>query len=423
VEISLHRYRRADRAVFDETHQVPSDWCRILVGLVGAGLFLTALTNPIKVGSIQVPPNRLTYILICALGIWRLIAWVRNRRAPSILAVTTGGFLASILLANAVHPSAHITTTLLNIGVAVVTALGMKQIYESGTTSSVVSALFAFICLQTIISVLQVLHDGAIGGGSFLETEEGFRRIGGTLSPSGTLGHANQLGIISVVATMIAITVLAHQPRRKLDRCLCSTIAITSAALVGLTMCRSAIVSLAILVLVGLISRQRRKLAPLLLAIVLTVAGTMVLRSDGWSERANASVGSAEQAGSGRMALNRQAIAIWKLDPIIGVGPGGYLDAIATHPQIKSISDEALVVHNVWLYVLAALGAVGLFAFAMMGLQIAWRCWRGGVWGLGPLLVVAPMLALDVTLFAANGLLWLGSVIGLALSAKKGTAD
>jgi O-antigen ligase len=419
VELSLRRDQLAAHAVFDDPIQNLNEWCRIFAILVGTGLMLTALTNPLTVGSFQVPANRLTFALICAVGIWRVFAWVRTHCVPSILALATSGFLASILVANAVHPYSHITTTMLHVGVAVVTALGMKEIQESGATSCVIRSLFAFICLQTIISVLQVLQDGAIGGGRFVETEEGFRRIAGTLSPSGTLGHANQLGIFSVVATTIAMTFLAHRPNRKLDRHLCAAIAIASAALVGLTMCRSAIVALAILLVVALVSHERRKLAPLILAMVLTVAGTAVLRSDGWSARANASIGNAEKSGSGRIALNRQAIAVWKLDPIIGVGPGRYLDAIEEHPEIKAISNETLVVHNVWLYVLAALGAVGISTFTLMGLQIVWRCRRAGVWGIGPLLVVAPLLALDVTLFAANGLLWLGLVIGLALGATK----
>jgi hypothetical protein len=75
-------------------------------------------------------------------------------------------------------------------------------------------------------------------------------------------------------------------------------------------------------------------------------------------------------------------------------------------------------VHNAWLYVLAALGVVGAISFTGLGFAILRRCVAGRIWGVGLLVLVAPPLLLDVTLFSTNGLLWLGTTIGIALSVR-----
>jgi O-antigen ligase len=403
------------------TSMTPSSWGRWFNGALAAGIIATAISTPLAVGPIQLGAGRIPFFLLALLGLWALASWVASKkRSPATpLALSASAFMTWIIIANVIHPYARIATTLINVTVAIVAALGMKRLSQVGESRLTIRTVFGFICIQSIVSILQLRANRAVGHGYFAESEAGFRRVAGQLSPSGTLGHANQLGIYSAVAVAITLALFANHELRRLDRSLVLVVAFFGSALVGLSMCRSAIVSLAIVVALTFGSKQRRRLAPVGLMMLLTVAATGVVRSDGWTQRAETSFSGAEEAGSGRMALNRQAVAIWRLDPVVGVGPGGYLDAIEANPDIKSLSQETLVVHNVWLYVLAALGAVGAALVSALILTIVQRSIKGGLWSVGLLLSIAPLLLLDVTLFAGNGLLWLGMTVGMMLGLQR----
>jgi hypothetical protein len=395
----------------------PTNLVRFSNLVVAVGLVTTAVP---ALATLNVDSTRLMYRLLAICGVGMLMTFLRHARSvgrhtPTLLNVAVFGFFASILAAHLVHPSDQLGRVLLNVIVATTAAVATQSVVTSGSSGRLVRSVLLFLIIQTVISAGQIYQNGPVGRGVFDETEGGFRRVGGTLSPSGTLGHANQLGIYAVVAVAIVVALSVHKSLGVVDRFLTVLATVFGSALVGLSMCRSAFVSIAILVLMCVGSTHRKRTAPLLVAIVLTMGAVGVMRLDSWTHRTNSSLAGAEKAGSGRLALNRQAVAIWKLDPLFGVGPGSYLQALDTHSEIKKMSNETLVVHNVWLYVLAALGAVGAALFTALGLAIARRCVKGRTWGLGLLALVAPLLLLDVALFSTKGLLWLGTVIGVAL--------
>ena len=113
------------------------------------------------------------------------------------------------------------------------------------------------------------------------------------------------------------------------------------------------------------------------------------------------------------MALNRQAIAIFKTDPVVGVGFDNYSKTIKERPEIDALSTEDILVRNVVLYALATTGVIGTTALVVLGMAVALRVLRGRSWSIGILSVVFTILMLSPQLFTDVGFMWLGVLIGL----------
>jgi O-antigen ligase len=302
---------------------------------------------------------------------------------------------------------------------AAVLARCTSQLVSGNSALPLIRTLSGFLLVQVCIGLAQIRADGAVGPSWFSESEFSFRRIGGVLSPSGSLIHTNTLASFATVAIAALVALMVRDPLSRLDRLIGSTAVAMGAGLVGFTMCRSAFISLLALLIGCVFVKQRRQLLSMLLCSIVALAGSFFVRSDAWSTRAAATVASAESSGSGRMALNRQAIAIFSRSPIVGVGPGNYLKVVADHDYITELSDETYIAHNVWLYVLATLGIVGATTFSALCLLVAWRCFRNGAWSVVMLAVMAPSLALDTALFDYQGLIWLGIGLGVALGLRQ----
>ena len=161
----------------------------------------------------------------------------------------------------------------------------------------------------------------------------------------------------------------------------------------------------------------RRRLAPLLLITFVALALSVGARADGWVSRGKASVAGTETSGSGRMALNRQAVAVFKTEPILGVGLSNYRDTVRQHPEIDALSTEDYVVHNGPLFALATTGLVGIVALIPIIACVLVQAARRGAWGIGLLLFAAPILLLAQQLFVGIGLMWLGLIVGFAITA------
>jgi O-antigen ligase len=264
------------------------------------------------------------------------------------------------------------------------------------------------------VAVLQIARNGPVSTW-FADSEAGFRRIKGALSPSGTLVHANALGCVAAVATMLLVAFLACPWLEQVDRRLATVGVLIGSSLTVLTLTRSAVISLVLLSLVGVLSRSRRfVIGPLLGGVALGTCSAL-FRIGAWVERGQASVGGVETAGSGRVALARQAIEMFKREPVFGVGPGGYFTTIFRNPSIARLSTETVQVHNIWLYVLATTGVVGVCALTGLAIEIVAKAWRGGVLTVGLVAVLAPMVLLDAALFVGVGPAWTAAAIGAIL--------
>lgn len=98
-----------------------------------------------------------------------------------------------------------------------------------------------------------------------------------------------------------------------------------------------------------------------------------------------------------RMGYNEAAVAIWQRAPMLGVGPGGFVPALAQVDPIEAATNQAIQesrltanvktiapVHNVYLWILAELGAIGLAAFLVLLVALGLLFHAAGTSGTGP---------------------------------------
>ncbi len=382
-------------------------------------LTLISASSQLQVG--QVPffwlCNALVVLSALAVGAKSLAKTRRVNATPLSTAVTL--FVAVVVAGNALNPGSGLFQLVTAIVGAAVLAGCTSRLVSGKSAVPLIRTLSGFLLVQVCIGLAQISADGPVGPSWFSESEFSFRRIGGALSPSGSLIHTNTLASFATVAMAALVALMVRVPLSRVDRAVGSVAVVLGAGLVGFTMCRSAFISLLALFVGSVFAKQRRQVLPIFLCSVVALAGSFLIRSDAWSTRAAVTVASAESSGSGRMALNRQAIAIFSRSPVVGVGPGNYLNVVADQDYIKEMSVETYIVHNVWLYVLATLGIVGATTFAALCLLVAWRCFRNGAWSVVMLAVIAPSLALDTALFDYQGMIWLGIGLGVALGLRR----
>jgi O-antigen ligase len=357
-------------------------------------------------------------VLTCLTTAW-LLRYRQHRQAHlSLLNLACFSFLASMLITNLAHPAGGFRFTWFGVAGCMAIAAAVRNLFQVHRGIAIVRTLYSFIGVQFAVGVGQIAAGGAISGGFFLESEGGFRRVSGLLAPSGTVAHANALGAYVSISIAILMACLACLPMMKTDR-LCSSLAVLGGvALIGLTFCRAAVLTVVVVLVGAIISPQRRKLLTLVAASFAALMLSFAIRSDAWAARAAATTAGVEESGSGRMALNRQALEVFKVSPILGVGPGNYAFTIETNPKILALSVEHLPVHNLPLYLLATVGLVGSSSFALLSVAILRSATRSGVWGLTTLTAIASSWMLDHTLFSGKGLVFVACTFGASLGLR-----
>ncbi len=397
-----------------------------LRSLVGLALATTAAPLSTSLAGRPLPLYDISIIAVAIVGLFyalhtfgiqTLAAHHKAHHKAQLSGVMPGAIalVLGVIVSGLVHPSRTFLQNVLIILGAVIVGQVIAGWVRSSRVGGLLRVVSMFVFGQFVVSMLQMRRDGVIGGRWFGESESGFRRIGGVLSPSGTLVHANALGSVTAITTVVLLALLAQRPNVKVDRMIGSVAAVASASLTVLSLTRSAVASLILAVIVAGLSTHRKVLAPTIAAIMLAGVASGIARSGAWVERGRASTGGLEAAGSGRVALARQAVALFRLDPVFGVGPGHYFSAIRDHPLIADLSTETVAVHNVWLYVLATLGSVGVVALAWLSIDIIRRAQRGGFWAIGMLVALVPPLMLDAAPFMGCGLMWTAAAIGCVI--------
>jgi O-antigen ligase len=339
------------------------------------------------------------------------------------LTVATALLVLAVLIAIIAHPTGKGTLTLLRILGACAVAVETRRFFSAHRATAIVRSICGVVFLEFVVSAIQLLRNGPVGVFWFAESEAGFRRINGVMGPSGTIGFANTLSILCTMMTTVLLVTLVRHPLTRIDRRLAEIAAVMATAVAGVSLCRTALIAHVVLLLVAFVARERRRVLPLLVVLTITLGVSMTVRHDGWVARGKSSVAGSEEAGSGRMALNRQAWEIFTLQPVTGVGFGNYYTTIHSHPEIDSLSTEDILVHNVVLFALACAGALGATAFALFSLALARQATGNGIWSLGVLLVAAPILLLCTQMFTGIGPMWFGLFAGVALVRPPGFAN
>ena len=138
----------------------------------------------------------------------------------------------------------------------------------------------------------------------------------------------------------------------------------------------------------------------------------MAASKDAWSNRAvvqqkGQSVNEMSSARGDRMS---EALGVYKLSPILGVGPGRYVIALSGRPELlHSSPDDALPAHNAALLLLAEGGIPTALALLVIAAVLGRRLLKLGADGIILISAVFPFLMLDIVFVSLpSGLLLLG---------------
>jgi O-Antigen ligase len=393
--------------------------------LVVIALLMTGVPFGVNIAGRNLPMYDLALVLVAVtaalIGAAQFVK-AGGTRFPSLFPGAVA-CVATLALTSVVNPSTRSVENFFTVIGAGVLASQVSIAVAQDKANVLIRASFAFVFVQFIIGIAQVVNDGPIGGPWLGETSGGFRPIAGVMAPAGSLIHANALGSVMAIMTILFLGLQSLPALPQLESLLCLGGASMSAVLAVLSLARSSILAVVVAIVVAAVSTHRRRLAPTIASIMIFSATSALLRSDGWIERGKSSVGSVEAAGSGRIALARQAIAIFKLEPIFGVGPGNYIPVIRQNTAIANLSTESVPVHNVWLFVLATTGVIGVCALTWLCVDILRRTSRGGFWTIGLILALVPPLLLDAAPFMGCGLAWTAATIGVILGLSKNSRD
>jgi O-Antigen ligase len=152
------------------------------------------------------------------------------------------------------------------------------------------------------------------------------------------------------------------------------------------------------------------------------------------------SMGASKAVWSGRAAIQRQGqsvnemssargdrlqegLGVYKLNPILGVGPGRYVIALAQHPELlHSSPEDALPAHNAALTFLAEGGIPTALALLAVALVLGRRLLSLGADGLIMISAVFPFLMLDIVFVSLpSGLFLVGVWAALVSSLRDKT--
>jgi O-Antigen ligase len=114
---------------------------------------------------------------------------------------------------------------------------------------------------------------------------------------------------------------------------------------------------------------------------------------NGWKSRSTSATITKD---AGRPAMYKQAFRLWESSPIVGVGTGRYNVALLGRPDLTSLTNEFLPVHDVPLQLAAETGLVGL-GTTLGFVFLLWKRLRSvGLLVVMPAATIAPFLIFDV---------------------------
>ncbi len=276
---------------------------------------------------------------------------------------------ALVAAAFALHPTAGGVDVVIRLAAAV----ALYRVIADAVPAQrrlVAAATGAGAIVQSAIGVLQVATSAPLGLGALGEIQEPLLTYGGGLPLArGTLGHEFILAAFALAAAVLLVGV-GLRARRYAPWFAGAALAVASDGLIyGRTVALSVGLAAASLAPPAVRGRRHRWA----LAALLVGAGVpAIAAADGWTASFSRGV------ASDRGAMVGQALAIIAERPLLGVGPGNYLDVLRARPELD-VTRETQNVHDVPLLVAAEAGVPAGVLTVVLFLMIGWKAVRAGV--------------------------------------------
>ncbi len=386
---------------------VVSPFMVLLVGTtIGETWQLTAHLEPVDV-------------LLAALvlvGPWRAL-W-----RSGALGRTAEWFLVAMVASLALHPSVRGVMAIVRVAGAVSLASTLVGATASRQRRNGLVALEVAAGGQLIIAAIQRATLSPIGLRWLGENRFPFVDFGSIFAPVGTMWHTYVLAGLGLLMVGVFSSAVLSRSLTRLNGYLGCAI---GGALVAFTYSRAAAVGIFVVVVVTFLAARTRqpRLGILLVAATLIPAGIVGISvREGWVARARysaevATTRSSEGLTDGRGEFLVQGLRLARANPLLGVGPGRYSQALADSPAL--LQRRGLQpAHNVLVLVAAELGIPGVLGLGALALALLRRMRRAGavIWPAAVSLV--PFLLLDHYLWdtsegAVLTAVWLGIVAGI----------
>ncbi|MFK7870089.1 MAG: O-antigen ligase family protein [Roseobacter sp.] len=267
--------------------------------------------------------------------------------------------------------------------------LFLMSIMTIRNATALLLGLAAMIGLQAALGAVQFVLGAGGAGLSNLSAQSGEMARRGT----GTLGHPNFYApfLLTIVPGFVA---MALGMQNSWGRAAAALTAFSGLIAIVVSQSRMALAALALsLVFVALHLAIRRITSPMRViggAAVITVLLTLMALpiADKIHDRLTGDFGASI---SFRADYNNAAMSMWQSHPLLGIGPNRFVAELGPYaPEIKYINDQleefrtqanartAAPVHNLYLLVLAEVGAIGSAAFVVLLAMSGREFWKAG---------------------------------------------
>jgi O-antigen ligase len=245
---------------------------------------------------------------------------------------------------------------------------------------------------------------------------------------NGIFFDPNILGRYLVIA-ILACVALAWVRRRPREIAPLAAATVVMTIALAVTFSRSS----ALMLMVGLVMLAVRAIGPWRAIVtgvgLLAVASAIALASSENVRRAATSSDRLEHVSEGRFELMKGGLTIWRADPVVGVGLGGFEKRFEeTLTPVEQRRVRVVISHNSPVTVLSEGGVVGFALFIALLIGAGWAAVRGsreeGVAGWGRWTLAAVMLGIFVhsLLYAAlfeDPFLWIAAAAAVALAGAR----
>lgn len=319
---------------------------------------------------------------------------------------------AAFALVYVVAFAAHPSWRGVELAVRLLAGAGIVDVVRSmprGERRRVCIAFAGVGAFEAVLAVAQSVHGR--GFALFPIDQEGpLFAFGGEHAGRGGLSHPYHLAVYLVLAVLAAVVGGRDSTGRERRLWMAATFLVSGG--LAVTFSRAMVLALVPAAAMWGVEHRRRigyAVRPILLALVggLVVAGLAF--SSGWTTRAAQTTGSG--ADRGRAALARAGLEMAHDSPVVGVGPGNYVLALA---EPGGVEGELLPSHNLVVQAAAELGVAGAVCVGVLALWFVRRTTRRGLLAGAALWLLTPFFLLDSYVYAfPTGLLLAALWIGL----------